>query len=92
MKSLLKTTKKSTICRIELLEQEQHYIKPKTANKTNQTNLWKVINVTGTFKTKTEQIPSELKTINGLTKDPEIICHTLNNFVNIGKSMRIYLI
>ena len=59
-----------------------------TANKTNHINLWKVINEIESFKTKTKPILNELKTNNGLTKDPEIICNTLNNFfINGGKNL-----
>ena len=57
-----------------------------TENKTNQTNLWKVISEIGSFKTK--PILNKLKTNNGLTTDPEIICNTLNNFlINVGKNL-----
>ena len=60
-----------------------------TKNKTNQTNLWKVINEIGSSKMKTKPILNELKTNNGLTKEPEIICNTtLNNFfINVGKNL-----
>ena len=59
-----------------------------TENKTNQTNSWKVINESGNFKTKTKPILNELKTNNGLTKDPEIICNSLYNFfINVGKNL-----
>ena len=59
-----------------------------TENKTNQTNSWKVINESRSFKTKTKPILNELKTNNELTKDPEIICNSLNNFfINVGKNL-----
>ena len=59
-----------------------------TENKTNQTNLWKVIYEIGSFKIKAKPILNEVKTNNGLTKDPEIIYDTLNNFfINVGKNL-----
>ena len=57
-------------------------------NQTNQDNLREVINEIGTFKIKPKPIPNELKTNIGLTKDPKIICDTLNNFfINIDKNL-----
>ena len=45
-------------------------------------------NEIGSFKTKTKPILNELKTNNGLTKDPEIICNTLNDFfINVRKNL-----
>ena len=67
---------------------KHYYMYVITENKTNQINLWKVINEIGSFKTKTRSILNELRTNNGLTKDPEIICNTLNNFfINVGKNL-----
>ena len=59
-----------------------------TENKTNQINLWKVINEIRSFKTKTKPIFNELKTNNGLTTDPDVICDTSNHFfINVGKNV-----
>ena len=76
------------LSRIIKAAKENHYKEAVAENKNNSLDLWKIKNEIANFKSKQKTIPTELHTVNGVSRDPQVICEELNTFfVNIWKNL-----
>ena len=67
---------------------ESHYGEAVAGNKSNSSDLWKIIFEIANFKSKKKTIPTELDTVNNVSRDPQVICEELNTlFVNVAKNL-----
>ena len=70
----------NTLNRTIKAAKQNHYKEAVAENKNNSSDLSKIINEIANFKSKKKTIPTELDTVNGTSRNPQVICEELNTF------------
>ena len=90
MKIILKSYKnyRNTHNRIIKAAKENHDKEAVAENKNNSFDLRKIINGIANFKSKKKTIPTELNIVNGVSRDPQVVCEEqITFFVNVKKNL-----